>query len=124
MGWSNFQAWYEKLSSHLLSRNFKVSNANHSLFVKIKGKNTTIVSVYVDNIIISGNNLENIKTTKLQLKEKFDIKDLGYLKYFLGIEVTCSNQGLSISQRKYTSDLLEETKKLGCKPISTPIDCK
>ena len=80
--------------------------------------------MYVDDLIITGNNLEEIRKIKFQLKEKFDIKDLGYLKYFLGIEVAFSDKGLFISQRKYTLDLLKETGKLGCKPISTPIDTK
>ena len=80
--------------------------------------------VYVDYLIITGNNLEEIRKIKSQLKENFDIKDLGYLKYFLGIEVAFSNKGLLISQRKYILDLLKETGKLGCKPASTPIDNK
>jgi Reverse transcriptase (RNA-dependent DNA polymerase) len=58
------------------------------------------------------------------LREKFDIKDLGLLKYFLGIEIAHSSKGLFISQRKYIIDLLKETEKLGCKPASTPIDSK
>jgi hypothetical protein len=55
------------------------------------------------------------------LRDKFDIKDLGHLKYFLGIEVAHSKMGLFISQRKYTLDLLKETGMIGCKPMSTPI---
>jgi hypothetical protein len=58
------------------------------------------------------------------LREIFDIKDLGYLKYFLGIEVAFSRKGLFISQQKYILDLLKEIRKLGCKPVSTPIDYK
>ena len=80
--------------------------------------------MYIDDIIITGNNFEQIQNIKKQLKEKFDIKDLGYLKYFLGIEVANSDKGLFICQRKYTLDLLKETGKLGCKPASTPIDNK
>ena len=118
------RAWYGKLSSYLISCNFKVSNADHSLFTKCDGTNTTLVLVYVDDIIVTGNNFEHIQKIKKQLKENFDIKDLGYLKYFLGIEVAFSNKGLFISQRKYTLDLLKETGKLGCKPASTPIDNK
>jgi hypothetical protein len=49
---------------------------------------------------------------------------LGLLKYFLGIEMTHSPKRLFISQRKYILDLLKETGKIGCKPISTPIDSK
>jgi Reverse transcriptase (RNA-dependent DNA polymerase) len=78
----------------------------------------------VDDLIVVGNNLEELKKVKTKLKEMFDIKDLGLLKYFLGIEIAHSPKELFISQRKYTLDLLRETGKLGCKPISTPIDSK
>jgi Reverse transcriptase (RNA-dependent DNA polymerase) len=83
-----------------------------------------IVLVYVDNIIIAENNLEEINRVKIQLKDKFDIKYLGLLKYFLGIEVAHSPKRIFISQRKYTLDLLRETEKIGCKPMSTPINSK
>jgi Reverse transcriptase (RNA-dependent DNA polymerase) len=118
------RTWYGKLSSYLTYYNFQISSADHSLFLK-RGENyITIILVYVDNIIIIGDNLEEIKRVKVQLKENFDIKDLGLLKYFLGIEIVRSPKGLFISQRKYTLDLLKETEKLGCKLVSTPIDSK
>jgi Reverse transcriptase (RNA-dependent DNA polymerase) len=82
------------------------------------------VLIYVDDIIIVGNDLEEIKRVKMQLKENFDIKDLGLLKYFLGIEIAHSPKSIFISQRKYTLNLLRETGKIGCKPSSTPIDSK
>jgi Reverse transcriptase (RNA-dependent DNA polymerase) len=82
------------------------------------------VLIYVNDIIITGDNLKKIKRVKMQLKEKFDIKDLRLLKYFLGIEIAHSPKRLFTSQRKYTLDLLRETEKIGCKPTSTPIDSK
>ena len=78
--------------------------------------------VYVDDLIITRNDLEEIRKIKSQLKENFDIKDLGKLKYFLGIEIAHSSKGLFLSQRKYTLDLLKETGKLGIKPANTPTD--
>ena len=53
---------------------------------------------------------------------EFEVKDLRTLKYFLGMEVPRSKKGISISQRKFTLDLLEETGMLGYKPIETPIE--
>jgi Reverse transcriptase (RNA-dependent DNA polymerase) len=76
----------------------------------------------VDDIIITKNNQNQIKEIKVKLRSKFDIKDLGYLKYFLGIEIAYSQKDLFLSQRKYILYLLK--KKLGCKPISIPIDSK
>lgn len=53
---------------------------------------------------------------------EFELKDLGYLKYFLGIEVARSEQGISTCQRKYVWDLLAETGMLDCRPTNTPIE--
>ena len=58
---------------------------------------------------------------KKYLSEEFEVKDLGNLKYFLGMEVARSSNGIVVSQRKYTLDLLKETGMLGCKPIDTPM---
>jgi Reverse transcriptase (RNA-dependent DNA polymerase) len=63
-----------------------------------------------------------LKTSNNICKKKFGIKDLGKLKYFLGIEIAHSKKGLFLSQRKYVLDLLQETGKLGCKPVDTPIE--
>jgi Reverse transcriptase (RNA-dependent DNA polymerase) len=92
------------------------------LFSKISNGITIIVLVYSDDIIIIGNNIEEIKKVKAQLREKYNIKDLRLLKYFLGVEIAHSPRGIFISQRKYILNLLKEIKKLGCKPTSTPID--
>ncbi|RVW69728.1 Retrovirus-related Pol polyprotein from transposon RE1 [Vitis vinifera] len=59
---------------------------------------------------------------KKYLSEEFEVKDLGNLKYFLGMEVARSRKGIVVSQRKYILDLLKETGMLGCKPIDTPMD--
>ena len=56
------------------------------------------------------------------MAKEFEVKDLGTLKYFLGMEIARSKKGISVSQRKYTLDLLEETGMLGCKPSKTPIE--
>lgn len=78
--------------------------------------------MYVDDIILTGDDNVEIHKLKDQLKDEFEVKDLKPLKYFLGMEVARSKEGIFISQRKYTLDLLEETRKLGCKPVGTPLE--
>ncbi|GKA08605.1 uncharacterized mitochondrial protein-like protein [Tanacetum coccineum] len=79
-----------------------------------------VVLIYVDDVIITGNNLIKIQETKKQLDDEFNIKDLSPLKYFLGIEVAKTRDGLVLSQRKYTLDILEDSGKLGWYLKATP----
>jgi hypothetical protein len=76
----------------------------------------------VDDIILAGNSLEEFQRIKRLLDSEFKIKDLGQLKYFLGIEVAHSKLGITICQRKYCLDLLHDTGLLGAKPAKTPLD--
>ncbi|KAG7533199.1 Ribonuclease H-like superfamily [Arabidopsis thaliana x Arabidopsis arenosa] len=116
------RAWYHKLSTTLLERGFKKSEADNTLFTLPSKEGIVVILVYVDDIIISGNDKVGIQETKTFLKSVFDIKDLGELKYFLGIEVCRSKEGLFLSQRKYTLDLLSQVGKLGAKPAKTPLE--
>ena len=77
--------------------------------------------IYVDDMIITGDDKDEIKTLKSKLFQEFEMKDLGGLKYFLGIKVLQFHRGNFISQRKYVLDLLAETGMLDCKPIDTPL---
>ena len=76
----------------------------------------------MDDIIITGDDKEEIARLKECLGKAFEVKDLGRLKYFLGIEVARSAKGIALSQRKYTLDLLSDVGMLGCRAASTPID--
>ncbi|KAK3008158.1 hypothetical protein RJ639_015137 [Escallonia herrerae] len=69
-----------------------------------------------------GDDCTGITSLKEFLQTKFRTKDLGQLKYFLGIEVTRSKKGIFLSQRKYVLDLLVETGKAGTKPCNTPMN--
>ena len=71
---------------------------------------------------MTGNDEREKHEVEQRLAIEFEIKELGKLKYFLSLEVTYSTQGIFISQQKYVTDLLAETGKIGCKPISTPMD--
>ena len=102
-------------------KSFRQSNSNHTLFLKNQNGKITALIIYVDDMIITGNDDEEIIDLQKHLSGEFEMKNLGGLKYFLGIEVARSKQGIFLSQRKYILDLLTETGMLKCKPADTPI---
>jgi len=80
------------------------------------------VLVYVDDIILAGNDTHACTQFKAYLDNYFSIKDLGPLKYFLGIEVARGPKGLFLSQRKYALEIVDECGLLGSKPHDFPIE--
>jgi hypothetical protein len=93
-----------------------------TLFTKQAHSSFTTLLVYVDDIVLTGDSLAELQFVKTQLNEAFGIKDLGVIKFFLGLEVAHSEQGVTLCQRKYCLDLLTTTGTLGCKPSSVPMD--
>jgi len=81
-----------------------------------------VLLVYVDDIIVTSDDEEEQQLLAQHLANEFEIKTLGKLKYFLGIEVAHSKKEIFISQQKYITNHLHETGKAACKPASTPID--
>jgi len=117
------RAWFGKFSKVIQQFGMIRSETDHSVFFKRSSLNQVIyLVVYVDDIVITGNDQEGIKDLKQHLFSNFQTKDLGRLRYFLGIEVAQSQEGIAISQRKYVLDILEETGMLDCKPVDTPMD--
>ena len=110
-------SWFQKFSATIQQDGFHQSRVDYSLFTKISSNAFTIVLIYVDDMIITDNDENVIAALKksFHLHTKFRIKDLSQLRYFLGIEVACSTGGISISQRKYTIDILDEVGLLGAK---------
>ena len=99
------------------------STADHSVFYHHTSTGQCIyLIVYVDDIVITGNDQYGIQKLKQHLSNHFQTKDLGKLKYFLGIEVAQSNSGMVISQSKYTLDILADTGMFDCKLVDTPMD--
>ena len=83
-----------------------------------------ILEIYVDDILLTGTDETTIFTTKAYLQMLFAIRDLKILRYFLGIEFAYQSGKLALSQRKYASDLLQETRLLGCKSATSPLDAR
>ncbi|RDX66424.1 Copia protein, partial [Mucuna pruriens] len=118
------RAWFGRFAQVMISLGYRQSQGDHTLFIKHSpnGK-LTLLLVYVDDMIVTGDGeIEKLNLNKKKLSTQFEMKELGKLKYFLGIEVAYSKQGIFIYQRKYVLDFLKEIGKLGCKISRVPIE--
>ena len=116
------RCWFEKLTKALTSFGFVESYEDASLFIFVKDGRSIRVLIYVDDLIVAGNDLEMIKRFKAYMSKCFLMKDLGRAKYFLGIKIARGPLGIFLSQRKYALDIVNENGMLGCKPVSTPME--
>uniref|UniRef100_A0A2N9FMC6 Integrase catalytic domain-containing protein n=1 Tax=Fagus sylvatica TaxID=28930 RepID=A0A2N9FMC6_FAGSY len=114
------RAWFERFTSQLLVLGFTASTADPSLFIYRSSSTVIFLLVYVDDIIITGNSPSALSSLVQQLATSFELKDLGPLTYFLGLEVDYSATGFFVHQHKYASDLLQKYNMWDCKPCSTP----
>jgi len=117
------RAWFGRLTQAMISRGYRQSQGDHTLFIKHsqEGK-LTLLLVYVDDMIVAEDDEHEKQILKEKLVAQFEMKDLGKLKYFLGIEVSYSKKGIFISQRKDVIDLLKETGMINCKTTGVPIE--
>jgi Reverse transcriptase (RNA-dependent DNA polymerase) len=115
------RAWFGRFCRAMKKYEYSQSESDHTLFYRKRCEKITILIIYVDDIIITGDDQDEIKRLQEQLYKEFEMKDLGRLKYFLGIEVARSKEDISLSQRKYVLDLLSETGMLDCRPVDTPV---
>lgn len=115
------RAWFTKLSSWLADWGFIGSKSDTSMFVCHTNIDVLIVLVYVDDILVTGNNTNLIQKLIGALNFTFSLKDLGALNYFIEIEAFRTNDSLHLSQSKDIHDLLARVDMLDCKPLPTPL---
>ena len=113
------RAWFDKLKSALHSWNFENSKCDTSLFFKKTKSDITIMLIYVDDIIITGSNCEDVEEVVVKLSKTFSLKDLGDLNFFLRIQVARTHDIIQLSQTKYIQDLLTKIEMADCKGIET-----
>jgi len=114
--------WFSRFSTTLLQHGFLQSKSDYSLFTRSQGSSFIAFLIYVDDVIIASNNLAAVSDLTGLLNSQFHLKDLGTAKYFLGLEIARNSTGISVSQRKYTLDILADNGLLAAKPATFPME--
>ncbi|KAJ6855707.1 Integrase catalytic domain-containing protein [Populus alba x Populus x berolinensis] len=102
------RAWYSRIEAYFMKEGFEKCDYEHTLFTKTgKEGNILIISLYVDDLIYTGNDASMISEFKNSMKHEFNMTDLGKMRYFLGLEVLQKSTGVFINQKKYASEVLK-----------------
>ncbi|GJU19085.1 retrovirus-related pol polyprotein from transposon TNT 1-94 [Tanacetum coccineum] len=115
------RAWYDLLSSFLLSQGFSKGTVDPTLFISRKGKDILLVQIYVDDIIFASTTTELCDKFSEIMCSKFKMSMMGKISFFLGLQISQSPRGIFLKQSKYA---LESLKKYGiesCDPVDTPM---
>uniref|UniRef100_A0A803QI12 Uncharacterized protein n=1 Tax=Cannabis sativa TaxID=3483 RepID=A0A803QI12_CANSA len=101
------RAWFGRFTKAIIQNGYTQCQADHTLFVKFSSdKRIAILIVYVDDIILTGDYKEEMERLKEFLSKEFEIKDLRYLRYFLGMEIARSRHGIFVSQLSVVSQYM------------------
>jgi hypothetical protein len=116
------RAWYTKMDEYLKKVGFQRSESDDTLYIRQQGPYLVILVMYVDDLIITGNNDDHIAQVKKELHAGFKMTDLGLFHYYLGIEVFQRPHHIFISQSKYAAEILQRFGIQDCKPSLTPME--
>lgn len=109
-----------ELKTFLLGHEFTQCHRDQSFFIKYTAGKCCIILVYVDNLLVNRDDETTILAMKVHIHKAFTIKDLGKLRYFLGIEIGRGVKGTLINQRKYCLDIIKDVGMEHCSPVGFP----
>ncbi|KAJ9536009.1 hypothetical protein OSB04_un000825 [Centaurea solstitialis] len=115
------RAWYEELSTYLLSKGFKKGSVDSTLFIMKEGDHIVVIQVYVDDIIFGSTSKELCKKFETIMTQEFKMSMMGEINFFLGLQVKQFPDGIFINQSKYIFDLLKKYDMSSCNSIGTPM---
>ena len=118
------RAWYGRIDDYLTGFGFQKSLSESTLYVKKIDDNVLIVSLYVDDLLVTGSNLQQIERFKQDMMQAFEMSDLGLMSFFLGMEIKQSRGVIFIGQEKYAKEILKKFQMENCKPTATPMNQK
>jgi Reverse transcriptase (RNA-dependent DNA polymerase)/Integrase core domain/GAG-pre-integrase domain len=118
------RAWNAKLDSTLRQMRFERRELEHAVYKRSKGGDIILISVYVDDLLITGTSETEIAQFKLEMKEKFKMSDLGLLTYYLGIEVHQLGDVIVLSQENFAKRILKECRMEDCNSVQAPMEAR
>ena len=110
------------MDKELIALGFVRSKLEHAVYRRSNKSSFLLVGVYVDDLVISGPSVSDIRQFKQEMMRKFNMSDLGLLSYYLGIEVKQGDDGITLSQSAYAVKILENAGMLNCNPTATPME--
>ena len=115
------RTWYSRMDSFLMSQVFTKHKENSNLYLKVEGGILVMIFLCVDDMFLIGED-ELIKYARRRLAIEFEMKELGIMHYFLGMEVWQNADGIFLGQGKYAEEILNKFGMLDCKAIATPME--
>ena len=114
------RAWYARIDGYFQENGFQRSKSDPTFYYKQEGIDIQIISLYVDDLLYMGSSSKMNDTFKVAMMNEFEMKDLGIMKYFLGMEVYQIKDEIFICQTKYAHDMLNKFDMLDCNTSPTP----
>jgi hypothetical protein len=112
------------MDNFLISTRFYICHSDPNVYTKKVGSHLIILVLYVDDLILIGSDSKILNDVKTSLKKKFEMTNLGFLHYFLGLQVLQTNEGIFLSQSNYAFDLLRRFHMEDCKPTRSPFQSR
>ena len=114
--------WNNMLHQYLLDEEFEQSLVDPCVYTRIKDESKVTIIVWVDDIIVAANNTQSLVEMKSSLSQRFKMKDLGSLSWYLGIQFKCGDDCIEMNQSKYMENILNRFGMTDCKPKPTPCE--
>ncbi|XP_071916242.1 uncharacterized mitochondrial protein AtMg00810-like [Coffea arabica] len=118
------RSWYSRIDAHLMNLGFEKSLSEFTLYIKKVDGEIVVISLYVDDLLVTGSSKELIDKFKKEMEDVFEMTDIGMMSFFLGMEIQQKQNEVFLCQQKYAKEVLKNFNMEGCKSTATPMNQK
>jgi hypothetical protein len=116
------RAWNKRIDGFLVKQGFSKCKSEYGVYVQNSTSNIILIYLYVDDLLVTGNDITKIEKFKTVMMTEFEMTDLGTISYFLGIEFLKTSKGLMLHQKKYAGEILKRFNMSDCTYAMTPME--